>query len=345
MFLLIINIIIICLVAGLVHFLLNKFVDKFPLIYLKYYKTQQPSTLLIELIKVSKKPLIVLVWLFGCIYIIEVLISKKSYVIHSLKLFGLIICITWLMLRLLQQLEEYLINFVYKGENKDFRRHKTTIIAVWRLLKILLVIFAVLIVMQSFHVDVTGIVAIGSASTIVLGLAAKELLANFFGGMMILMDQQFMVGDSIKSPSQNIEGVVEYIGWRLTRIRTVDKSLLYVPNSIFLTIGVENTSRRHNYQLKEIIRLKYQDLQKINLIIDDILAILKNHPDIDNNQMCFVGLNKFNYMAADCLLWCFTKAVGLENHLQIQNDILQQINVIVTKHGVEIASSYLIANQ
>ena len=99
-----------------------------------------------------------------------------------------------------QKTEEHLINFVAKREHKRIKKKKTTIIIVRRILKTLVFIFAGLMVMQTLHVDVTGFIAIGSASTITLGFAAKELLANFFGGVMIFMDEQFMVGDSIKIP-------------------------------------------------------------------------------------------------------------------------------------------------
>ena len=351
-----ITVIEVCLFTGFINFLLNKLINNFSIVYSKYHKSQPPSILLENLIKISKKPLVVLIWFFCSVIVLEILFDRKHYLIDSLKFFGSIIIITWWSLKLLQQIEEYLINYVYKGEHKDFRRHKTTIIAVWRLLKIIIVVFAFLTVMQALHIDITGIVAIGSASTIVLGLAAKELLANFFGGMMIFMDQHFMVGDSIKSlnqsqsqsqsqgQGQNIEGVVEYIGWRLTRIRTTDKSLLYVPNSIFLTISIENSSRRYNHQIKEVIRLKYHDLQKINTMIDELYSMIKNHPDIDNTQMCFVGLNRFNYMAADCLVWCFTKATDTEGYLKVQHDVLCKISAVVAEHNIEIASNILVNN-
>lgn len=327
-----------CLFAGFINFLLNKFINNFVNLYCKYskyYSDQNPPVLLNALIKTSKKPLIVLIWVFCVIAIVDI-INSKPYLMDSSRLFVCIVIVTWLLLRLLQQIEEYLINFVYKGEHKHLRRHKTTIIAIWRLLKILVLIFAFLMIMQSLHVDITGLVAIGSASTIVLGLAAKELLANFFGGMMIFMDEQFMVGDSIKAPGHNIDGVVEYIGWRLTRIRTADKSLLYVPNSIFLIIGVENSSRRYNYQIKETIRLKYQDVQKINVVVEDLLSMIRNHPGIDTTQISFVGINKFNSMTADCLLWCFTKATDVENYLKTQHDVLCKTDQILVKHGLEI---------
>ena len=323
---------IVVLFAGITHFLLNKLIERFPAICSKYHK--KPDQFLIDfVVKSIHKPLVALIWLMSSIISIELIYQKSM---HSIKLFITILIITWLLLRILQEGEKYLINFVYKGDQKVFRQNKTTIIAVGRLLKIILAIWIFLIIMQALHIDITGLVAIGGAGTIVLGLAAKELLANFFGGMMIFMDRQFMVGDSIKSPNQDIEGAVEYIGWRLTRIRTLDGSLLYVPKSVFLTISVENCSKRYNRRIKEIIRLKYKDLEKINIIIADLSNMLKNHPDIDSNRICFVGINQFNYLAVDCLLWCFTKATDLEGYLKVQHDVLYQISTVLAKHEVEI---------
>ena len=333
------DVVIVLLLACFLHFfILNRFIKHFPAIYSKYNK-KSDQNFIDGLIKSIKEPIIVLIWLISIIICIE-LVYKQSF--HGIKLFLSILIITWLLLRMLQQGERYLIHFVYQGEQKDLRQHKTTIIAVSRLLKILLAILATLIGMQALHIDITGIVAIGGAGTIVLGIAAQQLLANFFGGMMIFMDRQFMVGDTIKSPNQEIEGTVEYIGWRLTKIRTLDGSLLYVPNSAFLTISVENSSKRHNRRIKEIIRLKYKDLRKVNLVLDDLSKMLKNHPDIDNSKMCFIGINQFNYMAVDCLLWCFTKSTDLEGYLKVQHDILYRINSILAMHEVEIAFTSIV---
>lgn len=328
-----------CFVACLINFLLNKFVYNFTVIYCKYSKYcthQEPPILLQALIDTSRKPLAVLIWIFCILAIIDIINNTSSSWMSSSRVLVVILISTWLSIRILQQIEEYLINFVYKGEHKQLRKHKTTIIAIWRLLKMLVFIFAGLMIMQALHVDITGLVAIGSASTIVLGLAAKELLANFFGGIMIFTDEQFMVGDSIKAPSQNIEGVVEYIGWRLTRIKTADKSVLYVPNSVFLTIGVENSSRRYNYQIKETIRLQYNDIQKVNIVIEELLGMVRSHPGIDTTQITFVGINKFNVMTADCLFWCFTKATDVENYLKTQHDVLYKVDQIISKHGLAI---------
>jgi len=77
--------------------------------------------------------------------------------------------------------------------------------------------------MQTLGYSISGVLAFGGIGGIAVGFAARDLLANFFGGFMIYMDRPFDVGDWIRSPDQEIEGTVEKIGWRLTTIRTFDK--------------------------------------------------------------------------------------------------------------------------
>ena len=102
----------------------------------------------------------------------------------------------------------------------------------------------------------------GGVGGLIVGLAAKDLLSNFFGGMMIYFDRPFKVGDWIRSPDRQIEGTVERIGWRMTIIRTFDKRPLYVPNSVFSSIVVENPSRMLNRRINETFGLRYQDADK-----------------------------------------------------------------------------------
>lgn len=228
-FYIVLNILQICALASLIKFILNKFVINFKVIYCKYLKRcsiQEPPILLQMLVETSKKPLDVLIWIFCITAIIDTVNTNFSLMSSSKKLVFILIG-TWLLLRNLQKTEEYLINFIAQKAHKQLKKQKTTIIITCRMLKILVFLFAGLMVMQALHVDVTGFIAMGSASTIILGFAAKELLANFFGGIMIFMDEQFMVGDSIKIPSQNVDGIVEDIGWRLTKIRTKDQSVIY----------------------------------------------------------------------------------------------------------------------
>lgn len=149
-------------------------------------------------------------------------------------------------------------------------------------------------ILDQFGVSLSGVIAFGGIGGIAIGFAAKDLLANFFGAIMLYLDRPFSVGDWIKSPDREIEGTVTHIGWRLTKIRTFESRMLYVPNSIFSNIAIENPSRMSNRRIFETIGLRYNDIQKAGVIIEKINKMLETHQDIDNKKTLMVNLNKFN---------------------------------------------------
>ncbi|GIR41380.1 MAG: hypothetical protein CM15mP51_21600 [Porticoccaceae bacterium] len=119
---------------------------------------------------------------------------------------------------------------------------------------------------------------------------------------MIYLDRPFSVGDWIRSPDKEIEGTVEDIGWRLTRIRTFDKRPLYIPNSIFASISVENPSRMSNRRIYEKIGIRYDDVSKMNTIVTEVKLMLQKHEQIDNEQTLMVNFNKFSESSIDFYL-------------------------------------------
>jgi len=194
-----------------------------------------------------------------------------------------------------------------------------------------------LILMQASGVPVSGILAFGGASGIGLGFAAKDLLANFFGGLMIFLDRPFAIGDWVRSPDKEIEGIVEYIGWRLTRIRTFDKRPLFVPNGIFANISVENPSRMQNRRIKTVIGLRYEDSFKVAAILKDVEEMLKNHPDIDASKTLFVNLTNFGHFSLEFLVYTFTKTTKWVPFQRIRQDIFLKIIEIIKKHDAQCA--------
>ena len=149
-----------------------------------------------------------------------------------------------------------------------------------RILKILVFIITLLIIMQELGLSISGLLAFGGVGGLIVGLAAKDLLSNFFGGMMIFFDRPFRVGEFIKSPDRNIEGIVEKIGWRLTVVRTFSKNVLYIPNTAFSSIIVENATRMSNRRINETIGIRYDDLKKMKFIINDVNNILSDNSKI-----------------------------------------------------------------
>jgi MscS family membrane protein len=181
------------------------------------------------------------------------------------------------------------------------------------------------------------VLAFGGIGGIAVGFAAKDLLANFFGGLMIYLDRPFSVGDWVRSPDKSIEGTVENIGWRLTRIRTFDKRPLYVPNSVFASIAVENPSRMTNRRIYETIGIRYDDASKMDVIVNDVIEMLKGHEEIDTSQTLIVNFNSFAPSSLDFFVYTFTKTTHWVKFHQIKQDVLLKILNIIEGHGAEVA--------
>lgn len=285
------------------------------------------------LLRAIRKPVKVLIWILGIVVAGRVtgdyINTNLSEAISVLKNLGIIFCISWFVWQLVKEYEAHLT----RNANIDV----TTVIAVMKLLKATIIITAILMVLQTLGVNISGIIAFGGVGGVVIGFAAKDLLANFFGAIMVYLDRPFSVGDWIRSPDREIEGTVEYIGWRLTHIRTFESRMLYVPNSVFSTISIENPSRMANRRIYETIGVRYKDVNKVAKIISDIETMLKAHNEIDQNAILMVYLSKFDQYSVNFFVYCFAKTKEWAKYHQIKQDIMLKINNIIDGNDSEIA--------
>ena len=159
--------------------------------------------------------------------------------------------------------------------------------------------------MQNLGVNISGVLAFGGVSGIAVGFAAKDLLSNFFGDIMIYLDKPFKVGDWVKSPDKEIEGVVSAIGWRQTKIMTFQRRPIYVPNSTFSVITVENPSRMTHRRIYENIGIRYRDVHEVDNIVNKIRDYLLQSDKVDNKQVVIVNLNKFAESALEIIVYCY----------------------------------------
>lgn len=209
--------------------------------------------------------------------------------------------------------------------------------AIAKVARLFFITVGILTVMQAFGLSLSGLLTFGGVGGLIVGLAAKDLLSNFFGGLMIYFDRPFKVGDWIRSPDRQIEGTVERIGWRMTIIRTFDKRPLYVPNSVFSNIVVENPSRMLNRRIYEKIGLRYDDAEKMPQIITAVKEMLKNHKDIDARQTLIVNFDTFGPSSLHFFIYTFTKTVNWVRYHEVKQDVLLQVINIIKEHEADIA--------
>ena len=285
----------------------------------------------------ARKPAVTFVWLQGVYWAAEVahrFSEAEVFKANSAVLqIGFAWVVAWTFLGLVKQIESILVSPLKMSKPMDF----TTVNAISKLLRAVIVITAVLTVLQNMGFSISGVLAFGGVGGIAVGFAAKDMLANFFGGFIIHLDRPFKIGDWVRSPDREIEGVVEQIGWRLTTIRTFDKRPLYVPNATFTTIAVENPSRMHNRRIYETIGIRYADVHAVTGIVNDIREMLKNHEEIDPDQTLIVNLLAFNASSLDIMVYSFTKTTQWVRFHEIKEDVLLKISDIIEGYDAEVA--------
>ena len=286
----------------------------------------------------ARKPLTFLIWIIGLTFAADIVKSETDAAIFGaiapIRDVGVIVVISWFLVRFIGRAE---INIIEKKQIAGEEFDQTTADAIAKLLRISIIITSALVAMQTLGYSVSGVLAFGGIGGIAVGFAARDLLANFFGGFMIYMDRPFDVGDWIRSPDQEIEGTVEKIGWRLTTIQTFEKRPLYVPNAIFTNISVENPSRMSNRRIKETIGIRYDDVAKMKEIIADVKKMLKEHDEIDTNQTLIVNFNEFAPSSLDFFIYTFTKTTNWIEFHEVKQDVMLRIIDIIEAHGAECA--------
>ena len=247
---------------------------------------------------------------------------------------ALLVLFGWLAHRLSRGIEEELL-----GEHRGAlaSSDRATISAVARLSRIVLWVVAGIMILQSLGVSVSGLLAFGGVGGIAVGFAARDLLANFLGGLSIFLDRPFAVGDWIRSPDREIEGTVEDVGWRVTRIRTFDQRPLYVPNAVFSTVALENPSRMLNRRIYETIGIRYDDAGAMEQVVAEVKEMLVAHDDIDKGKTLMVNFVAFGASSLDFFIYCFTRTTDWATYHGVKQDVLIKILKIIEGHGAEVA--------
>ncbi len=226
----------------------------------------------------------------------------------------------------------------YAQEFKDGKTlvSKTMFPLLSKLIKSIIVIIAIVAIAVEFDFkQLSSILAglgIGGAA---LALASQDLIKNFFGGFVILTDKSFSVGDWIKIDS--FEGTVEELGLRSTKVRTIDKELVIVPNSRFADREVINYSIRENRRANFTLGAVYgTSSEKMKSTIIRIKEMLDSHPMVKENS-ALVKFSNFGSSSLDIYVQYLTNTANYIEFMDIKNDINFKIMDIFNEEGVEFA--------
>ena len=186
----------------------------------------------------------------------------------------LIFSIAWLFLRLTSFLH---INYIRKHESISANFDILGAIA-----KIAISVFTIIAVLDKLGINVGGLLALGGIGGVAIGFAGKDLFANFFGFLIIAFDRPFKIGDLISSADRQIRGVVEDISWRVTKVRSLEKRAIYIPNSLFATIVLQNETQMLARRISENLKFSYKERQAVDVFLKSINSFLTECKDLNS---------------------------------------------------------------
>ena len=207
--------------------------------------------------------------------------------------------------------------------------------------KVVFLFFVVIIFLKRYGIEATSLLAGIGIGGLAIGFAAKETIANLFGSVALILDNAYKVGDYIYISQdimgKNVEGTVVDINLRSTKLRTMDNSLIIIPNNLTANQVVSNISRRNKRLIRETITLTYKAkkdtiIDAINIIYD----ILKSNNDIDKSEMNVVLENLSEY-SLDLLVFAYSNKTSYIEYLKVKSDLLLNIYTKFDENNIEFA--------
>lgn len=251
--------------------------------------------------------------------------------IRSVRELGVIIAATWFLLRWIDRIRSRFAT--------DQRIDKSQVDATARFATVATFVVSLLISLDTMGVNVQAVLAFGGIGGVAIGFAGREIISNFFGGFMIYVTRPFTVGEWIRCIEEaQLNGTVEDIGWYLTRVRTWDKRPLYIPNSRFSTLIVENGSRMDNRRIVHTLHLRLEDVPIVKKIVSEMGQVLMQHPGLDPKQHRMVYVDSFDDYSIRIWFSCYTKSVFLYDFRDIQQQLLLSFYDIIRSSGAQLAS-------
>jgi MscS family membrane protein len=281
-------------------------------------------------------PFYFFIWWLFLVFVLNQISALEGYTVYLLEL-GVIFFLVFSIYRFIGGVENRFTCGKYLFSHVDL----TSVRAISRIMRVMLTIFAILLLLPVFHIPVSGILAFGGAAGVGISFAARDLLANFFGGFTVMLDRPFSLGDKIRTLDQNFEGYVEHIGWRSTRLRTEEKRPLFVPNSTFLTISIENVSKMTSKKIERAFFVDPKKMKNIRLAVENLLSELKTHPSIDQKELVSVHLNHLTQLAPQIQIICFTKKMDQSDYQEVIQEVLLLAMEVFEKNQVGILFSSL----
>ena len=237
-----------------------------------------------------------------------------------------------LMLNLVNVVAYYLDTVTQRTDTKLDEQLAPLVI---KSLKVVVVAITIVALIDNLGFNIASLLAGLGIGGLALALAAQETVSNIFGSVTVFSDRSFHIGDWIRVG--DVEGTVEDVGIRSTRIRRFDQALVTVPNSKFIKSEIVNFTRMKKRRIKFNLGVSYKTSRKqMEDVVDGINQIIKEDSGFDHN-FHMVHFTEFGAYSLDIFIYCFTKTTMWDEFLAVRERFNLQIMQLLEERDVEIA--------
>lgn len=324
--------VLIALLIFLVFLLLRKVFTRYIFTWLQKLTSRTTSELDDKLLLAGEKPARVLFVILGLYLALLYLPLSPALDVFFSRVFRslLVILIAWGFYDLCGR------NSLLSEELKDKLNMDTMLIHFFsNVARFIIIALAIVIVAQEWNYDVNGFIAGLGLGGLAFALAAKDALANIFGGIVIIMEKPFIIGDWIAVPG--VEGVVESISFRSTKIRSFSQALITIPNSTLASEAITNHSRMGKRRISFSLGIAPETRgSKLETCVQRIKQMLVKHPGI-HPETILVYFESFGDHSLNIFIYCFTSTTIWSEYLEVKQDVNLKIMAILEGEGVSIA--------
>ena len=258
--------------------------------------------------------------------------GKYDYIFLKLLRILVIICLAWGISNFTGSLENL---FEEMKDKFNLTIDKILMVFFSRVIKYIVLFLAFMLITSELGYDISGFIAGLGLGGLAFALAAQDTASNIFGGIVIIMDKPFSIGDWIETPS--VEGTVEDINFRSSKVRTFANALVTVPNSTLANEAIINWTRMGKRRVTFSLALaRDTSREKLRHCVDRIQGILRYHAGV-HQETIFCGFDRFNESSLDLLIYFFTKTTAWKEYLEVKEDINFQIMAVLEEAEVSLA--------
>ncbi len=269
--------------------------------------------------------------------LLRILSPLSAYLHLRIFWFGIgtmlmILALTWLLVRLTKLARR--VQIARLRQAQVLNQIILTEIATW-LVQGLVIVAGLLLVLKHLGFELTTVIAGLSIGGVAIAFAAQKTIENLFGTVMVITDQPIRVGDFCQAG--NVEGTVESIGLRSTRIRTLNRTLVTIPNGQFSAMSIENLAHRDKFLFRHKFGLRYETTaEQLQHVLKDIRTMLSEYPGVEpsTHRTRFV---RFGDFSLDIDVLAYVLKPDWESFLAVQEDLLIRLMGIIEASGTSFA--------